>query len=43
MNILGVILGVILLFNPVSSALTLAFLVGTYFMVSGISYLAAAF
>jgi uncharacterized membrane protein HdeD (DUF308 family) len=43
MNILGVILGIVLLFNPVSSAITLAFLVGTYFLFSGTSYLAAAF
>ncbi|MCI2149560.1 HdeD family acid-resistance protein [Bifidobacterium crudilactis] len=43
MNVLGIVLGIILLFNPVSSALTLAFLVGAYFLFSGISYLAAAF
>ncbi|MDR0920821.1 MAG: DUF308 domain-containing protein [Lactobacillales bacterium] len=42
-NILGIIIGLCLLFNPLTSALTLAFLVGCYFMVSGICYLIAAF
>nr|WP_265458635.1 DUF308 domain-containing protein [Enterococcus sp. HY326] len=42
-NILGIILGFILLFNPLSAALTLAFLVGIYFMITGITYLVAAF
>ncbi|MEG0158608.1 MAG: DUF308 domain-containing protein [Carnobacterium sp.] len=42
-NILGIAVGFMLLFNPISSALTLAFLVGFYFMVSGILYIVAAF
>ena len=42
-NILGIILGVMLLFNPITSALTLAFLVGAYFMVTGVTYIVAAF
>lgn len=42
-NVLGVILGILLLFNPLTSALTLAFLVGIYFMISGITYLIEAF
>ncbi|MDR0922694.1 MAG: DUF308 domain-containing protein [Lactobacillales bacterium] len=42
-NILGIVIGIVLLFNPVTSALTLAFLVGCYFMISGICYLVAAF
>lgn len=42
-NILGISVGFMLLFNPISSALTLAFLVGFYFMVSGILYIVAAF
>lgn len=43
MNILGVVLGIMLLFNPISSALTLAFLVGFYFMITGINYIVSAF
>lgn len=42
-NILGVILGIMLLFNPLTSALTLAYLVGFYFMMTGIMYIVAAF
>ena len=32
-NILGIILGIMLLFNPISSALTLSFLVGFYLVL----------
>ncbi|MCD1024403.1 HdeD family acid-resistance protein [Enterococcus sp. SMC-9] len=42
-NILGVIVGFMLLFNPVSSALTLSFLVGFYFMMWGITHILVAF
>lgn len=42
-NILGIIVGVMLLFNPLSSALTLAFLVGMYFMMTGINFIISAF
>lgn len=42
-NILCVVLGIMLLFNPVTSALSLAFLIGFYFMVTGITYIIAAF
>ena len=42
-NILGVVLGCILLFNPISSALTLSFLVGFYFMIFGINHIVYAF
>ena len=42
-NILGVVLGCILLFNPISSALTLSFLVGFYFMLFGINHIVYAF
>lgn len=42
-NILGIILGVILLFNPLTSALTLSFLVGFYFMIFGINNVIYAF
>ncbi|RAX28978.1 UNVERIFIED_CONTAM: hypothetical protein DQE83_29000, partial [Escherichia coli] len=40
---LGVVLGCILLFNPISSALTLSFLVGFYFMLFGIKHIVYAF
>ncbi|MGC6769100.1 HdeD family acid-resistance protein [Enterococcus sp. LJL51] len=42
-DILGIILGFILLFNPLSSALTLSFLVGFYFMMFGITHIVYAF
>lgn len=42
-NVIGIILGFMLLFNPLTSALTLAFLVGFYFMMIGISLIAYAF
>ena len=42
-NILGIIIGVMLLANPVSSALSLVFLVGFYFMWMGILNVIAAF
>lgn len=35
-DILGIIVGFMLLFNPISSVLTLSFLVGFYFMMFGI-------
>lgn len=42
-DVLGIILGIILLVNPVSSALTLSFLVGFYFMLFGIAEIVYAF
>lgn len=42
-DVLGIIVGVILLVNPVSSALTLSFLVGFYFMIFGIMQIVYAF
>ena len=42
-NVIGVILGFMLLFNQLTSALTLAFLVGFYFMMAGISLIAYSF
>ena len=42
-NILGIIIGIMLFFNPLVSALTLAFLVGFYLLLAGINYLIAAF
>lgn len=42
-DILGIILGFILLVNPLSSALTLSFLVGFYFMLFGITQIVYAF
>jgi uncharacterized membrane protein HdeD (DUF308 family) len=42
-NVICLIIGISLLFNPISSALTLAFLVGFYFMMTGITYLISAF
>lgn len=42
-DILGIVLGFILLVNPISSALTLSFLVGFYFMIFGITNIIYAF
>ncbi|MFK4567534.1 HdeD family acid-resistance protein [Enterococcus sp. UD-01] len=42
-DVIGVILGVMLFFNPLSSALTLSFLVGFYFMLYGITHIVYAF
>ena len=42
-NVLGIFLGIILLFNPLSAALTLSFLVGFYFMMFGITHIIYAF
>ena len=43
LNIIGIILGVMLFFNPIVSAFTLAFLVGFYLMMIGIALIAFAF
>lgn len=42
-SIIGIIVGLMLLFNPLGSALTLSFMVGFYFMWFGIEYLISAF
>lgn len=43
LNILGIFAGIFLLYNPISSVLTLTFIVGAYFMMVGIQYFFAAF
>lgn len=43
LNIICVFIGLSLLFNPISSALTLSFLVGFYFMMFGIEMVVLAF
>lgn len=35
-NLLGVVIGISLLFNPITAGLTLSFLVGFYFLLFGI-------
>lgn len=42
-NVLGIILGFMMLFDPITSALTLSFLVGFYFMMYGITHIIYAF
>lgn len=42
-NVLGILVGLMLLFNPISSALTLSFLVGFYLMMFGITNIIYAF
>lgn len=43
MNVLGLILGIMMLFNPIVSALTISFLVGLYFLTSGIDFIVTSF
>lgn len=43
LNILGLILGIVLLFNPLYSALTLTILIGIYFLTTGIDFIISAF
>lgn len=43
MNVLGLILGIMMLFNPIVSALTISFLVGLYFLTSGIDFIVSSF
>lgn len=43
LNIIGAIIGFMLLRNPVSSMFTVAFLVGFYFMMNGIRHIVQAF
>lgn len=43
LSIIGLIAGFMLLFNPITSALTLSFLVGFYLMIAGISFIINAF
>lgn len=42
-GIIGVIIGISLFFNPIFSALTFAYLIGVYFMMCGIIYIADFF
>lgn len=42
-NVLGILLGLMMLFDPITSALTLSFLVGFYFMMYGITHIIYAF
>ena len=43
MNVLGLILGIMMLFNPIISALTISFLVGLYFLTAGIDFIVTSF
>lgn len=43
LSILGIVVGISLLFDPLSSALTLSFMVGFYFMLFGIDEIVSAF
>ncbi|MGD9559601.1 MAG: HdeD family acid-resistance protein [Oscillospiraceae bacterium] len=43
LNVLGVIVGILLLFSPVTAALTLSFLVGFYLMMVGVECIVVAF
>ncbi len=42
-NIIGIMLGISLLYNPIISALTLSFIVGSYLMIVSFSLVAHAF
>lgn len=43
LNILGVVVGILLLFEPVTAALTLSFLIGFYLLLAGIEFVFLAF
>ncbi|HAT55313.1 MAG TPA: hypothetical protein DCW31_08785 [Lactobacillus sp.] len=43
LDVLGLILGILLLFKPVVAALTLATLIGIYFLIAGIYHIMRAF
>ena len=43
LNILGLVLGIMMLFNPIVSALTLSLIVGFYFLSSGIDFIVTSF
>lgn len=43
LGIIGIVLGVMMLFNPVTAMFTVAFLVGIYFLLAGISGIVSAF
>ncbi|WNY23337.1 hypothetical protein MmiHf6_06430 [Methanimicrococcus hongohii] len=42
-SVLGIVIGIALLFNPVISAFMLSFLVGLYFLIYGVVYIVKAF
>lgn len=43
LSILGIILGFVLLLNPLTSVFSLVFLIGCYFMVTGINFIVLSF
>lgn len=43
LNVLGVILGIVLLFNPMLSALVMTTLIGIYLLIAGIEFIVLAF
>ncbi|MFL2129814.1 DUF308 domain-containing protein [Ruoffia sp. FAM 26255] len=42
-TIISIIIGIILIFNPIASILTVAYLVGIYFTLNGLSFVIQAF
>lgn len=42
-DILGIILGILMIVNPLSSYITVVFIVATYFLINGIMYVVNAF
>lgn len=43
LSIISIIIGIMLIFNPIASILTVAYLVGIYFTLNGLSYVIQAF
>ncbi|MBG9979161.1 HdeD family acid-resistance protein [Ruoffia tabacinasalis] len=43
LSIISIIIGIILIFNPIASILTVAYLVGIYFTLNGLSFVIQAF
>lgn len=43
LSLLSIVVGIMLIFNPIASILTVAYLIGIYFLLNGISYIIQAF
>lgn len=43
LSIASIILGFLLIYNPIASLVTIAMLIGTYFIINGISHIIQAF
>ncbi len=42
-NIISIILGIMMIYNPLGTAFTVVYLIGMYFIISGVKYIVHAF